>query len=162
MTDSDKQSSKRGRLYIIAFSVFLILAASGLVSFLAMGEFERVLVPELDKKSYSLGTSVQGLIIKSVGYGIPVDKLNGVREYFDTILNENPELKYVALTNKVGEVLFTSSGFPLSLQATFFFFLLGIGQISAFLGATVLISQEAIEVLQKEGLRSVIGTRQTP
>jgi MFS family permease len=39
--------------------------------------------------------------------------------------------------------MFTSSGFPLSLQATFFFFLLGIGQISAFLGATVLISQEA-------------------
>ena len=120
MTDSDKQSSKRGRLYIVAFSVFLILAASGLVSFLAMGEFERVLVPELDKKSYSLGTSVQGLIIKSVGYGIPVDKLNGVREYFDTILNENPELKYIALTDKVGEVLFTSSGFPRKEVSAFF------------------------------------------
>jgi len=39
--------------------------------------------------------------------------------------------------------MFTESGFPLSLQATLFFLLLGIGQISAFLGATVLISQEA-------------------
>ena len=33
--------------------------------------------------------------------------------------------------------------FPLSLQAVLLFFLLGVGQISAFLGATVLISQEA-------------------
>ena len=39
--------------------------------------------------------------------------------------------------------MFTTSGFPLSLQATSLFFLLGVGQISAFMGATVLISQEA-------------------
>ncbi len=39
--------------------------------------------------------------------------------------------------------MLTQSGFPLSGQASGMFFLLGIGQISAFLGATVLISQEA-------------------
>jgi MFS family permease len=39
--------------------------------------------------------------------------------------------------------MLTETGFPLSLQAALFFALLGIGQISAFMGATVLISQEA-------------------
>jgi MFS family permease len=40
-------------------------------------------------------------------------------------------------------IMFTASGFPLSGQATMLFTLLGIGQISAFLGATILISHEA-------------------
>jgi MFS family permease len=39
--------------------------------------------------------------------------------------------------------MFTESGFPLSGQSVALFALLGVGQISAFLGATVLISQEA-------------------
>ncbi len=39
--------------------------------------------------------------------------------------------------------MFTTSGFPISQQAILLFFLLGAGQISAFMGATVLISQEA-------------------
>ncbi len=39
--------------------------------------------------------------------------------------------------------MFTESGFPLGGQAVALFILLGIGQISAFLGATILISQEA-------------------
>ena len=39
--------------------------------------------------------------------------------------------------------MFTTSGFPLSLQASLLFALLGAGQISAFMGATLLISHEA-------------------
>jgi len=39
--------------------------------------------------------------------------------------------------------MFTESGFPLGGQAVVLFALLGVGQISAFLGATILISHEA-------------------
>jgi len=39
--------------------------------------------------------------------------------------------------------MFTDSGFPLSTSALLLFLFLGVGQISAFLGATILISQEA-------------------
>lgn len=39
--------------------------------------------------------------------------------------------------------MFTESGFPLGGQAAILFALLGVGQISAFLGATILISHEA-------------------
>jgi len=39
--------------------------------------------------------------------------------------------------------MFTESGFPLSLQSTLLFMCLGAGQISAFMGATLLISHEA-------------------
>jgi predicted MFS family arabinose efflux permease len=39
--------------------------------------------------------------------------------------------------------MFTTSGFPLSGQATLLFVLLGMGQIGAFMGATLLISHEA-------------------
>jgi MFS family permease len=50
--------------------------------------------------------------------------------------------------------MFTESGFPLSLQATALFVLLGIGQISAFMGATLLVSHEAPKL--KRGV--VVGT----
>ena len=39
--------------------------------------------------------------------------------------------------------MFTTSGFPIGGQAAALFALLGVGQISAFLGATILISHEA-------------------
>jgi MFS family permease len=39
--------------------------------------------------------------------------------------------------------MFTTSGFPLSGESSLLFALLGVGQISAFLGATILISHEA-------------------
>jgi MFS family permease len=39
--------------------------------------------------------------------------------------------------------MFTDSGFPLSTQSLALFLFLGVGQISAFLGATILISAEA-------------------
>jgi MFS family permease len=39
--------------------------------------------------------------------------------------------------------MFTDSGFPLSTQTVLLFMVLGIGQICAFMGATLLISQEA-------------------
>jgi MFS family permease len=49
--------------------------------------------------------------------------------------------------------MFSSSGFPLTQQSIILFALLGMGQISAFMGATLLISHEAPRL--KRG--SVVG-----
>ena len=52
-------------------------------------------------------------------------------------------LGYAAMYFVDETTMFTTSGFPLSTQAAVLFGILGIGQISAFLGATILVSHEA-------------------
>ena len=53
--------------------------------------------------------------------------------------------------------MFTDSGFPLSTQAVTLFMLMGAGQISAFMGATLLISQEA-PVLKRGAVVGMFNT----
>jgi MFS family permease len=73
--------------------------------------------------------------------GVVIDKMNKVSA---VILSMTCAAIGYSSTYFIDESrMLTESGFPLSLQAVLFFALLGIGQISAFMGATVLISQEA-------------------
>ena len=100
------------RLYILIFSLFFLLSAAGLISYFAIVEFERVLVPELEKKAEELGKSVNSVLAQTLAYGIPLTKFNGVAAYFDTILHEHPETEYLVLTDPEGKILYHSSAFP--------------------------------------------------
>ena len=73
--------------------------------------------------------------------GVVIDKMNRVGAIILCMTVAGIGYSSTYFVNE--DTMFTQSGFPLSLQAVLLFFLLGVGQISAFLGATVLISQEA-------------------
>ncbi len=94
------------RIFILTF-VMLILA-SAIISFAVLKEFGATLTPAMEKKSITLGKSIAALIHKSMGYGIPVARLTGVEDYFNTILTDNPEIMYISLTDAKGNMLFHS------------------------------------------------------
>ncbi|NND55026.1 MAG: MFS transporter [Gammaproteobacteria bacterium] len=83
--------------------------------------------------------------------GIFSDRFNRVS--FVIICMVMAALGYGAVYFVDETTMFTDSGFPLSGQASLLFMLMGAGQISAFMGATLLISQEA--PLRKRG--AVVG-----
>jgi predicted MFS family arabinose efflux permease/HAMP domain-containing protein len=81
----------------------------------ATEEFARGLVPEMDKKAEAIGRDLEASIERAVGYGIPLDRLEGVGEFFAPVLAANPELRYLAVTDRGGKVLFSHGIEPVTL-----------------------------------------------
>lgn len=100
----DSSRSLLTRLFILA--VLVLVTPLAIVSFRAMGEFEQGMIPEMDKKAATIGRDVAAQVSRAVGYGIPVDKLVGVDEFFSPVLSTNPEIRYLAITDQSGRVLF--------------------------------------------------------
>jgi MFS family permease len=73
--------------------------------------------------------------------GFVLDKFNRVTGV--VIAMSIGAVGYAAMLYVDEAAMFTESGFPLGGQTVALFALLGVGQISAFLGATILISHEA-------------------
>ena len=105
-------SPKKAQAFILSLAIVLLLAAAALVSLLAMAQFEKVLVPELDKKGLRVAESVRSLLVKSINYGVPLDKLRGSQDYFDQVLAEHQESRYLAVTTSTGQLLYRSSQLP--------------------------------------------------
>lgn len=94
------------RLLLLAFLV--LVPPVGLLSHGAMDEFARGLVPEMDKKAVTVGHDLATSIERAVGYGIPIAKLQGMEDFFAPILSSNPEIRYLAVTDRMGTILFLS------------------------------------------------------
>lgn len=99
-------SSRSLLIRLIALAVLVLVTPLAIISFRAMNEFEQALSPEMDKKAAAVGRDVAAQITRAVGYGIPVDKLVGVEEFFAPVLAANPEIRYLAVTDRGGKVLF--------------------------------------------------------
>ncbi|MBI2236651.1 MAG: MFS transporter [Magnetospirillum sp.] len=100
----DSSRSLFVRLLILAFLALVPPAA--LVVWQALDGFEQGLVPEMDKKAEAVGRDLAASIERAVGYGIPVDRLVGVGEFFAPVLDGNREIRYLALTDHDGRILF--------------------------------------------------------
>jgi MFS family permease/HAMP domain-containing protein len=93
----------------IFFLIFaLLLLSSVMISLAAIGRFEQALKPAMEKKSVTLGKSMAALLTKTLDLGIPVTRLNGVEDYFKTILADNPEVLYLAITDMDGALMYQS------------------------------------------------------
>jgi MFS family permease len=85
----------------------MILALAG-ISYFTQDAFERMLLPELERKAGTVGLSAASLMNKAMGFGIPYTTLYGVAESFAEIRRENPELAYIGATDPEGKLLFES------------------------------------------------------
>ena len=65
---------------IIVLTGFLLVVSSLLLSYFAMGRFDKQIVPQMHKKAVVIGNSINALILKAVGYGIPFTSLRGMKE----------------------------------------------------------------------------------
>ena len=100
----------RARLF--GLTIVLLLASLIAVSFDALNRFEADLVPEMDKKAVAVGQSLTKDIQRALDYGIPLDKLVGVNEFFNVTKDSHAEIKYLSVTDTAGNVLFSVGDAP--------------------------------------------------
>ena len=92
------------RLFVLA--ILVLVTPLALMSFRAITEFEQGMIPEMDRKAAAIGRDVTAQVARAVGHGIPIDRLVGVDDFFRPLLGANPEIRYLAVTDPTGRVLF--------------------------------------------------------
>jgi MFS family permease len=100
----DSATSLLMRLLVLA--VLVLVPPMALIADAALDRFEQAMGPELDSKALAVGHDLSDQIERAVGLGIPIDKLVGVEEFFAPVLATNSELRYLAVTDSNGRVLF--------------------------------------------------------
>jgi len=91
---------------VLILTAILMIFSSILISFFAIKQFEKEIIPEMDKKAITVGESINSLILKAVNYGVPFRSLKGMKEFFNLTLKDNPEIKYIVVTDPEGGVLY--------------------------------------------------------
>lgn len=102
----DNATSLVVRLFALALLVLTV--PMGLIWGVTQDVFEQGMAPELDRKAAVVGHDLADQLERAVGYGIPVDRLVGVEDFFAPVLQANEELRYLAVTDAEGRVLFLS------------------------------------------------------
>ena len=102
----DSSRSLLTRLLMLA--VLVLVPPMVIASFRALDRFEQGMSPEMDRKAAAIGRDLVAQVDRAVAYGIPIDKLVGVDEFFAKLLSANPEIRYLGVTSADGEILFLS------------------------------------------------------
>jgi len=95
---------------LVLLALLVLVPPVLLLSYDALGDFGKGLVPEMDKKAETVGRDLAASIERAVGYGIPLDHLQGMDPFFQPVLAANPEIRYLAVTNRDGHILFLTGG----------------------------------------------------
>ena len=101
-------SSRWLLLRLLMLAVLVLVPPMAVASWRALDHFEQGMAPELDRKAAAVGRDVVGQVERAVGYGIPIDKLVGVDEFFTQLLAANPEIRYLGISAANGDILFLS------------------------------------------------------
>ena len=99
-------SSRSLFIRLLALAFLVLVPPSVLLVWQALDGFEQGLVPEMDKKAEAVGRDLAASVERAVGYGIPIDRLEGVDEFFAPVLEANTEIRYLALSDRDGRILF--------------------------------------------------------
>ncbi|ARJ64373.1 MFS transporter permease [Magnetospirillum sp. ME-1] len=106
-------------LRLLLLVILVLVPPVGWIAHEATDEFSRGLVPEMDKKAEAIGRDLEASVERAVGYGIPLDQLQGVDQFFAPVLAANPELRYLAITDRSGKVLFAEGAEPAALESVY-------------------------------------------
>jgi len=95
-------------------AVVSALLVVGVVAFgvLIVQDFNGALEPELERRSDLIGTTVRDDTERALGLGIPLDSLVGTEQYFEALLEDFPELDYVAIRDGRDGILFSGGSVP--------------------------------------------------
>jgi len=94
-----------------------VVAAAVVVSVIVFGalivqDFNTALEPELGRRASLIGDTVRDDTERALGLGIPLDGLVGTEQYFDALLEDFPELDYVAIRDELGNILYSGGQVP--------------------------------------------------
>lgn len=93
-------------LFLLTLSLVLIPLVG--ISAYALVAFEHSLLPQLDQKILTVGLSTATKLERALNYNIPFQRIEGVAEFFGAILKANPDLTYLAITDRDGKLLYQS------------------------------------------------------
>ncbi|MGF7158913.1 hypothetical protein FHS85_000523 [Rhodoligotrophos appendicifer] len=109
---------------VLAVIVALCVGAGG---YAMLQGAERESLPVLSEATQggaeAVGRAVTSQIEKALGYGIPLDRLNGVTEYLKHVSDGAPQVEGLAIVDAAGKILFSTGGdieglnFPLQVAA---------------------------------------------
>lgn len=106
MTSMSLDSSRPLLIRLFAVAVLMLVLPMAVLSWRALGAFEQTIKPEMDRKAAAIGRDVTAQVDRAVRYGIPLGQLVGVDDFFAPLLESNPEIRYLAITDDLGRVLF--------------------------------------------------------
>ncbi|CDL01328.1 putative Multidrug resistance protein mdtG [Magnetospirillum gryphiswaldense MSR-1 v2] len=99
-------SSRSLLIRLLMLAVLVLVPPMVIGSYRALDSFKRGLSPEMDLKAAAIARDLVAQLERAVGFGIPVDKLVGVDEFFAQVLSANPEIRYLGITDAKGDILF--------------------------------------------------------
>ena len=92
----------RRAMALVAAAILLCQIAMSLYAWALADQF---LVPALERKAQDTGLAVARNLTRAMAAGVPWEKMEGIQEYFDRTLAENPDLAYIILTDNAGRPL---------------------------------------------------------
>jgi hypothetical protein len=92
----------RRMLALLAVAVLLCHAA---LSLYAQALADQFLVPALQHKAQNTGLTLARNLTRAMAAGVPWEKIEGIQQYFDQTLAENPDLAYIILADNAGRPL---------------------------------------------------------
>ncbi|KQX01210.1 hypothetical protein ASC94_00730 [Massilia sp. Root418] len=95
------------RLFV--FVLALLLTVQLALSLYAWSLSERALLPEFGRKAQTTGMALSAQLARALEHGIPLQRLEGVAEYFGDVLKQNRDLAYLRITDNSGAVLYGSA-----------------------------------------------------
>lgn len=107
--------SEEQRLYerpvrqLFVFALALLMLTQLALSFYAWSLSEQKLLPELGRKAQTASISLTDKLERALGYGIPLERLEGVSDFFNDVLRENSDLAYLRVSNAQDATLFIST-----------------------------------------------------
>lgn len=94
---------------LFVFALALLLATQVALSFYAWRLSENRLLPELGRKAQTAGLSLASKLDRALGYGIPLQRVEGVPDFFADVLKQNSDLAYLRVADRTGAILFGSA-----------------------------------------------------
>ncbi|MFY8106934.1 MAG: MFS transporter, partial [Elstera sp.] len=112
--NTDLAKSISFRLLTLAVLLLLVMLAG--FSVFSRTLFEPQIIPELEKKAEKVGAYVLAQLDQAVEWGIPVEKLAGTDELFDDILEDNPDIGFITVTDLNGRRLHLRGTLPAQFE----------------------------------------------
>ena len=90
-------------LGVIAVTLLMLVATTGVISRVALGAFEREVLPEMGREATAAGALLASQIERAVALGVPPDRLVGLEPFFEAALASHPALDSIRLLTPRGE-----------------------------------------------------------
>ena len=90
---------------VLALVALAILLCHAGLSLYAQSLADEFLVPALQHKAQNTGLTLARNLTRTMAAGVPWEKIEGIQQYFDQTLADNPDLAYIILADNAGKPL---------------------------------------------------------